>query len=193
VVGAASDEAHGDDDDDETRSSGISDGSYDRLRPWAVGLCIAGIVAVGLWAVPGDELTALDRVYYWIFVAFAVGLAELFLLFMGLAVLGKIDLIGALSDKGDQEESSSGIARISFARLQAFLWTLIILIAYFHKAVIHEGPGLPDLNSNLILVMGVSGAVYLFSKQQAASAPAPKQSASAAVPARAKSETSDAE
>lgn len=156
--------------------------TYENLRPTGVFVCVVAIIGVGWWADPGDKLDALDRVYYWVFVAFAVGLAEMFLLFLLLAIMGKIDLIGALSDK-EETQTDPTIARISFARLQAFLWTLIILIVYFHKAVTEEGPNLPDLNSNLILVMGISGAVYLASKKTATTAEAPSNKTPAAPPA----------
>jgi hypothetical protein len=133
--------------------------------------CIAGIVGVGLWAEKGaaDET---ERIVYWTFIIFSVGIAELFLLFLCLCVFGQVDLMSAFHDKddgaGDQgavDPSKPPHPSISLSRLQAFLWTLIILVTYFHEAVTDDEPGLPSIPPELLLVMGISGTMYLASKQ----------------------------
>ena len=120
-----------------------------------------------------------DRILFCSFVVFAVGLAELFLLLIALAVLGKIQLAAVFQDKenlpldagGSKDQESrfvravAGRGTVSLSRLQAFLWTLVVMTTYFHRAVTHQGEGLPSIPADLLLVMGISSAVYLTSKQ----------------------------
>jgi hypothetical protein len=147
-----------------------------------IGVCLAigGVLLAEWWADPGKEASPVDRIFLWAFVAFAVGLVELFLLFVGLAVLGRIDLPSVFEDKDgqltvDHDDSEprfvravAGRGSVSLSRLQAFLWTLVIMVIYFHKAVIDGHGTLPSMPSELLLVMGISGAVYLASKDIAA-------------------------
>jgi hypothetical protein len=51
--------------------------------------------------------------------------------------------------------------------MQAFLWTLVIMVVWFHKAVLDGHGELPAMPSELLLVMGISGAVYLAGKELA--------------------------
>jgi hypothetical protein len=44
------------------------------------------------------------------------------------------------------------------------MWTLIVMIVYFHQAVSNQQSTLPSLPPELLMVMGISGAVYLASK-----------------------------
>jgi hypothetical protein len=136
-----------------------------RVPTWIRGLifaaCIGGVAFAGFWADPGRG-EEIDRVMFWTFIIFSVGLAELFLLFMGLAVLGGIDLTTIFQDKVDGIRAARSL---SLARLQAFLWTLIVLVTYFHEAVTDGVPGLPTIPAELLLVMGISGATYIASKQ----------------------------
>jgi len=122
--------------------------------------CLLAILGAGLWA-DRAEGAKIDRIMFWTFVIFSVGLAELFLLFIGLAILGGIDITTIFQDKSD----GTKVGSLSLARLQAFLWTLIVLVTYFHAAVTTDQPGLPTIPAELILVMGISGATYLASKQ----------------------------
>ena len=124
-------------------------------------VCAGVIIAVGRWADPGDN-KEVDRIMFWTFIVFSVGIAELFLLFIGLGIFGLVDLTTIFQDKADGTRTKGGL---SLARLQAFLWTLIVLVTYFHEAVTDSQPGLPTIPSELILVMGISGATYLASKQ----------------------------
>ena len=145
-----------------------------------VPVAVAGVLIAEWWADPGTVASPVDRIFLWAFVAFAVGLVELFLLFVGLAVLGRIDLPSVFQDKDgqltvDHDDSEpryvhavAGRGSVSLSRLQAFLWTLIIMVIYFHKAVADGNSALPALPSELLLVMGISGAVYLASKDIAA-------------------------
>lgn len=56
--------------------------------------------------------------------------------------------------------------RTWFSEAVQVLWTLIVMIVYFHEAVSREpGSGLPTIPPELLTVMGISGAVYLTSKQ----------------------------
>lgn len=146
---------------------------------WVV-LAILGVVAAELWADPGRGASSVDRIFSGAFVAFAVGLVELFLALIGLVILGKIDLPKVFQDKDGQlgmEEGKdgepmfvravAGKGAVSLSRLQAFLWTLVIMVIYFHKAVSDGHGELPAMPSDLLLVMGISGAVYLAGKDLA--------------------------
>jgi hypothetical protein len=118
-----------------------------------------------------------DKVLFGSFVVFAVGLAELFLLLIALTVMGRINLARAFQDKRDLPDSKDdseaaryvravvGRGSVSLSRLQAFLWTLVVLTTYFHRAVTDQSDQLPSIPPDLLLVMGISGAVYLTSKQ----------------------------
>lgn len=154
---------------------------------------------------PEKDITGVDRMLYWSFVVFVVGLGELFVLLIMLAVFGKIDLAMAFMDKdglpsapkpgggkpsdtqtdptaptsqgpaGGAEASpyvAATTGSVSLSRLQAFLWTLIILVLYFHEAVRHKLDGLdglPEVSPNLLFIMGMSSVVYLAGRQMTAS------------------------
>jgi hypothetical protein len=170
----------------------------------AVGL----MLAVGAKADPGTGKLA-DRILIWAFVVFAVGLSELFVLFVVSAIRGRIDLTRVFLDKlvdvppAQASEapisapalppagSSSAIEpadpgaekqpppprahpsgggedskpTVSLSRLQAFAWTLVVMIVYFHRVVTNETGELPAIPPELLMVMGISGAVYLTSKE----------------------------
>lgn len=160
---------------------------------------LVAVTAVGLMlgvGAMGDDTakSLVDRVLHWAFVAFTVGLSELFVLFVVAAILGKIDLAQAFMDKAvepeptvdkvaapaaqvadaaDPEEPAepqpgepvTSTTRVSLARLQAFAWTLIIMIVYFHRVVSSKTGELPTIPPELLMVMGISGAVYLTSKE----------------------------
>lgn len=137
--------------------------SFSIPMPWRWAIlfaCVGTIAFAGFWADQAKD-AQVDRIMFWTFIIFSVGLAELFLLFIGLAVLGGVDITTIFQDKPDGTKEGS----LSLARLQAFLWTLIVLVTYFHEAVTNKQPGLPTIPSELILVMGISGATYLASKQ----------------------------
>jgi hypothetical protein len=152
-----------------------------------VGLMLCSMI----WAVkqvdPGNRAQFADRIFAWGFAVFTVGVVELFALFVLLAVLGKIDLSQAFYDKDETSPdaapnpaslpeagskapgSPNPLAQkrqpsVSLARLQAFMWTLIVMIVYFHQAVSNQQSTLPSLPPELLMVMGISGAVYLASK-----------------------------
>lgn len=146
---------------------------------WVI-LALLGVVAAELWADPGKGASSVDRIFSGAFVAFAVGLVELFLALIGLVILGKIDLPKVFQDKDGQlgmEEREdgepvfvravAGKGAVSLSRLQAFLWTLVIMVIYFHKAVSDGHGELPVMPPELLLVMGISGAVYLAGKDLA--------------------------
>jgi len=163
---------------------------------------------------PGAEALREDRILSWSFVVFSVGLAELFVLFVILSVMGKIELAQAFYDKTgskepapDQAEAASqpdapvnlggtpdGTAAlkanpegaapapgrpakkpatrpakedtppVSLSRLQAFMWTLVVITVYFHRVVKSGSGDLPPIPPELLMVMGISGAAYLVSK-----------------------------
>jgi hypothetical protein len=141
---------------------------------WAtvfVAALMIGFVAV--WADPGKaRASPVERIFLWTFLIFSVGLAELFLLFVGLTILGRIDLTKAFEDK-DRDATEGALparsearlgAVVSLSRLQAFLWTLIVMCVFFHAAV-KAGGAIPTIPPELLLVMGISGAVYLAGKE----------------------------
>ncbi len=161
------------------RDRGKGDRDKQGRMVWVV-LAILGVVVAELWADPGKGASSIDRIFSGAFVAFAVGLVELFLALVGLVILGKIDLPKVFQDKDGQlavDESQDGEPQfvravagkgaVSLSRLQAFLWTLVIMVIYFHKAVSDGHGELPTLPSELLLVMGISGAVYLAGKELA--------------------------
>lgn len=218
----------------------------------------------------GHAVPFSDRILVWSFVVFAVGLAELFALFVVLAVLGKVDLPSAFYEKdpdvsvseeaatidatrsaeagsstsNDEERSASAQERVenlaaesseggttgketasatmtsslrgpdkappaeaasvhqatkvevqvkrrtrpkpaspavSLSRLQAFMWTLVVMTIYFHRVVKDGENSLPTIPAELLMVMGISGATYLISKNIASSAAA-KKGANATAP-----------
>ena len=177
---------------------------------------IFGKAADPALAHPERKVEFADRILSWSFVVFSVGLAELFLLFVVLSVLGKIDLAAAFYDKGpdadppppapgqeaseggedesqpqpaspakappaDPAKKPSGKRRrkqdtppVSLSRLQAFMWTLVVMTIYFHRVVKDENNGLPTIPPELLMVMGISGATYLVSKSISSSAAKPK-------------------
>lgn len=144
------------------------------LEGIAKGAIIVGMLlsmfVVGVKADPGVKAAVADRILSWSFVVFSVGLAELFVLFVLLAVMGKVDLAQAFQDKQDNQQDKQGAASgrskapVSLARLQAFLWTLVVMTVYFHRVVKSEGGDLPTIPPELLMVMGISSAVYLASK-----------------------------
>jgi len=152
---------------------------------------LGSMVFFGFKADPGKGAEFADRILSWSFVVFSVGLAELFVLFVVLAVLGRIDLPQAFYEKVFESESDestadqndgdaatprkarvrqggtsrkAGSPAVSLSRLQAFMWTLVIMTVYFHRVVKDQDNGLPTLPPELLMVMGISGAVYLASK-----------------------------
>lgn len=152
---------------------------------------LGSMVVFGIWADPGKGALFADRILSWSFVVFSVGLAELFVLFVVLTVLGKIDLSQAFFEKvfetepeappAEQDDGDETTARkprvrqgstdrkaggpaVSLSRLQAFMWTLVIMTVYFHRVVKDKENGLPTLPAELLMVMGISSAVYLASK-----------------------------
>lgn len=193
-----------------------------RVRAWAsdaqtvlenaakVFLVVAILVSMAYFghaADPGRTHPYADRILSWSFAVFAVGLAELFVLFVILSVIGKIDLAQAFYDKPVGEETAAATAEaeqldktatkararqpgaakeevstpvpvatppVSLARLQAFLWTLLVMTIYFHRVVKDGSNGLPAIPPELLMVMGISGATYLISKGISASAPTEK-------------------
>jgi hypothetical protein len=149
-----------------------------------------GGMALAVHAVEAPEgAAALDRVLLYAFVAFVVGLGELFLLLILLALYNRINLAAALQDKAhaphDEDDSShkgdnpGGASSapppklgksVSLSRLQALLWTLVLLVLYFHEAVQRrfEGrDGLPTVSADMLLLMGLSSAVYLTRQMRA--------------------------
>jgi hypothetical protein len=129
-------------------------------------------IVVGiLWMDPTDTtVTRADRVLHWAYAVFAIGFAELFLFIVLMAFMGRLRLLEAISDK--QPDDGRPVASLS--RLQALLWTLVIITLYLHEAVT-RGPdeGLPEMPSELLLVMGISGSVYLASKHMGNRPPPP--------------------
>jgi hypothetical protein len=146
---------------------------------WVI-LAIAGIVVAEIWADPGANASSVDRIFSGAFVAFAVGFVELFIAMIALVILGRIDLPKVFQDKdgpvavGDNPDGEpvfvhavAGKGAVSLSRMQAFLWTLVIMVVWFHKAVLDGHGELPAMPSELLLVMGISGAVYLAGKELA--------------------------
>lgn len=156
-------------------------------KPLLAVAVVGSMIAFGVSADPHSG-TFTDRVLVWAFVVFVVGLAELFVLLVVSSVLGKIDLTRAFFEKGaeadaadeakDDEKAPKG--EVSLSRLQSFLWTLVVMIIYFYEVVKSVGKdrGLPTIPVELLMVMGISGAVYLTSKgmsQRPATPPPPPE------------------
>lgn len=70
-----------------------------RQRNAAAAVVVAGILAACFASHPDPAMGALDRVFFFSFVTFATGLAEIFVLFLVMAILGKVDLARAFQDK----------------------------------------------------------------------------------------------
>jgi hypothetical protein len=134
-------------------------------------ICIVGMVVIGVLTDPGSRVGPVNRLFFWTFVAFSVGLVELFVLFISLAITGRIDLPKVFQDKEAPGalDSESVTKSVSLARLQAFLWTLVVMCIYFHQAVVNGKDELPPVPPTLLMVMGISSAVYLTSKQMGSS------------------------
>lgn len=132
-------------------------------------LAMLGVVA---WLTTQDKDSWIDWLFVASFAIFAGGFGVLFLYFVYQVIVGKISIHTALLEH--TRAPKDGEVRISFSRLQAFLWTLVILVVYFHRAV--QSHELPTLPPELLAVMGISAATYLGSKQitkaQTATAPA---------------------
>jgi hypothetical protein len=158
-------------------------------RPIGVAVAL-GLMAAAIWWVEASFPigTPLDHIFRWSFVIFSVGFAELFISFVVLTILGRIDLARAFEDKdgtGSAPEppvdggarpyfaSMRGRGAVSLSRLQAFLWTLVIVTSYFYKVASRPSDGLPSIPAELLLVMGISGAVYLAGKQTSVTANPP--------------------
>src|SRR5262245_24883223 len=80
-----------------------------------ISVMLAGIAVVGVLSGGLERRSSTNFVFFWCFVIFTVGLAELFLLFLWLTVLGKIDLKQAFQDKellkpGESDEPSISLS-----------------------------------------------------------------------------------
>jgi hypothetical protein len=133
---------------------------------------VALMLAVGARIDPGTT-RLVDRVLVWSFVVFVVGLSELFVLFVIAAIRGRVDLVQVFMDKVPGEPTATTVGapaelpQISLSRLQVFLWTLIVMIVYFHRVVTNVAAKineLPTIPPELLMVMGISSAVYLTGK-----------------------------
>jgi len=155
-------------------------------RPIAVVFALGVMMAAILWTESSFPTgTPVDRIFRWSFVVFSVGFGELFVSFVVLTILGRIDLARAMEDKDGSAAapppppaeraarpffaSMLGRAPVSLSRLQAFIWTLVIVTSYFYKVASRPGEALPTIPAELLLVMGISGAVYLAGKQTSVS------------------------
>ncbi len=144
---------------------------------WMVVPCVVAVgvmVAAGIWATPEKSMSALDRIFFWSFVVFAIGLAELFVVLIVLTILGKLQLTQVFRDK---EHLKVKEATLSLSRLQAFLWTLVVMTVFFHSAATHPGEGIPTIPPEILLLMGISGAVYLAGKHLSVQNAAPPSAA----------------
>lgn len=167
-----------------------------RIDGWDLGGKIAAMVTtLGIvtlcvvWAdqgPPPDELDAsaaaawtVTRIFGLTFAAFCGGLISLFMYLVIRTVVGELDLAAALRDKA---EGAKGTGGISLGRVQAFMWTLIVMTAYFHEVVSDQKTGLPEVPPSLLAVMGISGALYVTSKtlgNRGGSSPPPTENATA--------------
>src|SRR5258708_16882394 len=98
-------------------ANGNADGQATLRHIILIVAMLAGIVVVGLLSGGLKRTSSTDFVFFWCFVIFAVGFAELFLLFLWLTVLGKIDLKQAFQDKellkaGDQDKPPVSPSRL---------------------------------------------------------------------------------
>jgi hypothetical protein len=81
-----------------------------------------------------------------------------------------------------QPDATAAVSKftVSLSRLQAFMRTLVIMIVYFHRVVANkEASTSPVLPPELLMVIGISGAVYLTSKQMDLPAAPPKKATNA--------------
>lgn len=108
-----------------------------------------------------------DRVLIGSFTFFTAGLALLFALFVVLTIIGRINLPRAFEDKPADDSDTRRFPKgsVSLSRLQSFLWTLVVMTVYFHRVVTNKTGELPTIPPELLMVMGISGAVYLVSKE----------------------------
>ncbi|HET9233942.1 MAG TPA: hypothetical protein VFP10_07375 [Candidatus Eisenbacteria bacterium] len=128
-----------------------------------IAFVLGSMFLFGNYADPGAKYSFVDRVLTWTFVVFAVGSAELFVLLVILSIMGRLDIADAFRDKIGTDAGKS--PAVSLSRLQAFLWTLLVMIVFFHRVVKNGSENLPTIPVELLMVMGISSAVYLTSKE----------------------------
>ncbi len=133
------------------------------VRLALIGLGIALMALVCWWLDPGTRSSALDRIFLWTFAVFCVGFAELFVFFIAISILGIIDLPKVFEHKEGPPPKSKP-SSVSLSRLQAVFWTIVVLLVFFHAAVTQPDGVIPTLPPELLLVMGISGAVYVAGK-----------------------------
>lgn len=92
-----------------------------------------------------------------IFVIFSVGLLALFAWFVVKVYKGDIKLATAMS-------SDPAEAKVSLSKAQIFLWTIVMVYAWLYHLAL-DPTKFPELPSQALLLMGISGATYLGAKQ----------------------------
>ena len=107
-----------------------------------------------------------------IFVLYAAGLASLFFWLVYRTYKGEIDLLSAITSR----KPGSGV---SLSKLQIFLWTLVLVFAWLYQLALEPGK-FPELPSQALVLLGLSGATYLGVKQVDARRAAESDAAGAA-------------
>ena len=92
-----------------------------------------------------------------IFVLYAAGLASLFFWLVYRTYRGEIDLLSAI----EAHKPENGV---SLSKLQIFLWTIVLVFAWLYQLALDPGE-FPELPSQALVLLGLSGATYLGVKQ----------------------------
>jgi hypothetical protein len=92
-----------------------------------------------------------------IFVLYSAGLASLFFWLVYRTYKGEIDLLSAIA----AHKPDGGV---SLSKLQIFLWTIVLVFAWLYQLALEPGK-FPELPSQALVLLGLSGATYLGVKQ----------------------------
>lgn len=136
-------------------------------------MLVAGVLFSMAWAICRLEREYghtnplfVDKVLLWTFTVFAIGAAQLFVLLILLSIWGRIDLPRVFQDKSEAITAvKDATPSVSLSRLQAFMWTLVLMVVYFHRVVADDKNRIPAVPPEFLMLMGISGALYLTSKQ----------------------------
>jgi hypothetical protein len=127
---------------------------------------IAGLACLMCWLRKGDGASSCGTfsptcvagcVGSAIFVLYAAGLASLFFWLVYRTYKKEIDLLSAI-------ETQKPTGGVSLSKLQIFLWTLVLVFAWLYQLALEPGK-FPELPSQALVLLGLSGATYIGVKQ----------------------------